>query len=321
MTAAPAQYFPLAHGRYDVAPGLSRFGKDFGNGAADGHVFQIDRSFDNYRRVKLAARRERLGKYFQARDLRPAVARAVTAFILDRLAREHPQGFVRAGGTLLCHFTGESLAFDHDLNLVAAGPSDAANPPYADAFDALASQVQEDFAVMSAEGDRHWLSAVHLCFPNSWAAEEKVGRTFAAVHEPVAGIEPINRQEADLVRLMVQATDGLVRFAWGVTFDDELNHHPRRPPGAATATRFDPANPRAFLRVERQTIWGLPAVGASLFTIRTYLYGCDELRRDPRRRAPLIAALRSMPPASLAYKGLADSVEPLLDWLAAGGRA
>jgi hypothetical protein len=101
-----------------------------------------------------------------------------------------------------------------------------------------------------------------------------------------------------------------VRFAWGVTFDDELNHHPNRP-----KTPFDPANPRAFLRVERQTIWGFPRVGAALFTIRTYLYDCNELRRDPATRDPLVSALRTMPPASLKYKGIAPYADALIAWL------
>jgi hypothetical protein len=314
--SAPAQYFPLAHGRYDIAPGLARFGKDFGNGDADQHVFQLDDTFDHYHRVKCEARRERLGKYLQTHDVHPAVARAIVSFILDRLTREHAHAFHRSGNTLSCRLTGETLTFDQDLNLVSVERARPDDPPYACALDALASQVQEDLAVVSTGGDRHWLSAVHLCFPNSWAAEEKVGRTFAAIHEPVAGMEGMNRQGADLVRLMVGAAEGFVRFAWGVTFDDQLNHHPQRPPGVTPVVRFDPTRPRALLRVERQTIWGFPAVGASLFTIRTYLYDCDALRRDEVRRAALVAAIESMTPASLAYKGLAESREPLLRWLA-----
>jgi hypothetical protein len=123
----------------------------------------------------------------------------------------------------------------------------------------------------------------------------------------------MNRRGDEFVRVMVAATDGLVRFAWGVTFDDELNHHPRLPRPA-----FDPQHPRAFLRVERQTICGLPSVGASLFTIRTYLYDLDTLRRDPATRDPIIAALRTMPVESLAYKGIAPHADDLLRWL--GGR-
>jgi hypothetical protein len=179
------------------------------------------------------------------------------------------------------------------------------------ALDALACQVQEDLAIVSTSPERgHWLSAAHVCFPNGWAPGEKAGHSFAGVHEPVAGMAEMNRRGEEFVNIMTRATDGLVRFAWGVTFDDELNHHPDKP-----RTRFDPANPRAFLRVERQTIWGFPSVAASLFTIRTYLYDLADLRRDPATRDPLIAALHTMSPGSRAYKGLAESFDPLVDWL------
>jgi hypothetical protein len=109
---------------------------------------------------------------------------------------------------------------------------------------------------------------------------------------------------------MFGATDGLVRFAWGITFDDRLNHNsdaPREP--------FDPTNPRALLRVERQTMWGLPHVGASLFTIRTYLYDCPTLCRDPATRGQLVSAVASMTSESAAYKNLSDARPALVRWL------
>ena len=81
--------------------------------------------------------------------------------------------------------------------------------------------------------------------------DTSVGHSFAAVHEPVAGMAEMNRRGEEFVNIMTRATDGLVRFAWGVTFDDRLNHHPDKP-----RTPFDPANPRAFLRVERQAEHG-----------------------------------------------------------------
>jgi hypothetical protein len=75
-------------------------------------------------------------------------------------------------------------------------------------------------------------------------------------------------------------------------------------------------NPRAFLRVERQTMWGFPHRGAALFTIRTYLYDCDDLRRDPATRAPLVDAICSMSAASQVYKGIEPHADALLAWLA-----
>lgn len=314
LTTAPADYFPAAGGRYRVEPGLFRFGRDFGNGASDGHIFQLDRRFQHDRRAKLAARAERLGKYYRTDRLGPEVADTVTSFIAVRLAADHPHLFrVRREGhraVLHCGLTDDSLALGHGMLQSDGGAS--VSPPYIDALDALACQVQEDFAVISTDSAGHWLSAIHLCFPNHWAAEDKIGRGFAAIHEPVAGIEPVKRQADSLVRLMVAAEHGMVRFAWGVTRDDRLNHHPHDPPEQPDGP-FDFLEPRAFLRVERQTVWGFPRVGAALFTIRTYLTDCRDLTAE--QQIELADAVDSMTPASLAYKGLASWKDGLVTWL------
>ena len=211
---------------------------------------------------------------------------------------------------LRCRLSGDVLTFDQDLRLVAAASN--ADPPYASALDALVCQVQEDFAVLRIERGRHWLAAVHLCFPNGWAAEEKIGRSFAIAHAPVAGMESMNAREDEFASVMVHATAGLERFAWGVTPDDRLDRHPA---DAATWARFDPARPTAFVRVERQTVWGFPRAGAALFTIRTYLLDVAEVRENPPERADLAAAVRGMSAESLAYKGLAPWRDGLLRWI------
>jgi dimethylamine monooxygenase subunit A len=259
----PARYFPIESGRYEVKPGLFKFGTDFGNGNADRQIFQIDDEFPRYHAAKLAARQERLSKYFQTHDYRERTAARVAQF----------------------------------ANL---GESE---------LDAIAMKLQEDLAVIQRDGSQHWLAAIHLCFPNHWAAEDKIGKTFAEIHAPVAGIEPINRQADKMVDAMIKATEGYIRFAWGIATDKELNHHPGNPRGR----QFDRKNPRALLRIERQTIWGFPDVEACLFTIRTYFE--DLAKIDPDKRAKVISAIESMSPESLAYKGLAESRDDLLAWL------
>jgi hypothetical protein len=279
---APLFYFPLRHGRYDVAPGLVKFGKDLGGGLFDAQVFQFDDTLDRFLAAKRASRAEALDRYVCTSRLSDAVTEAVVGFIGQRLASEHSMRV----------------------------PLQDVRP--VDALDSLASHVQEDLAIVSTSPGRHWLSYLHVCLPNGWAPAEKIGKSFAAIHEPVAGMPAMNEREDEFANIMVNATGGLVRFAWGVTFDDELNHHPDRP-----RTLFDPNNPRAFLRVERQTIWGFPRVGAALFTIRTYLYDFTDLRRDPATREPLANALRTMPSASQVYKGIAPHAEDLAAWLTA----
>jgi hypothetical protein len=305
MLSQPMFYVPFRHGRYDVAPGLVKFGR--GGVAADGRVLQFDRTFEGFRRAKQQSRAEGLRKYYCTAGLTDDVAEAAARFIVRRLVAEWPEAFREAssgdGVELRCGPAGETLLFDGRMRLRGSD--------YVDALDALAAQVQEDLAIVSSDGNgRHWLSAAHVCLPNGWAPAEKVGGSFADIHEPVAGMAEMNRRGDEFAKVMIGAADGLVRFAWGVTFDDELNHHPDRP-----RTAFDPARPRAFVRVERQTIWGLPAVGAALFTIRTYVYDCERFRADPALRGALGAALRSMSAESRAYKGLDGRFDELVSWI------
>jgi hypothetical protein len=306
----PVFYVPFRHGRYDVAPGLVKFGR--GEFAADARVFQFDETFGAFRRAKQKSRGEGVGKYYCTSGLTENVAEEAARFIVRRLVVDCPDAFSEAssqhGLELSCGPLGETLSFDGRMRLL--------NSEYVDALDALAAQVQEDFAIVSSDNGRHWLSAAHVCLPNGWAPAEKVGGTFADVHAPVAGMAEMNRRGDELAKVMLGAVDGLVRFAWGVTFDDELNHHPDRPRAA-----FDPTRPRAFVRVERQTIWGLPRVGAALFTIRTYVYDCERFRAEPALRLALGSALRSMSAESRVYKGLGEHFDELVAWIEQAGKA
>ena len=84
MLIAPARYMPFASGRYEVKVGLHRLGTDFGNGAADNRVFQLDNDWPSYRRSKLQVRREQFDKYV-AGSPSPAVAHALATFIIEQL--------------------------------------------------------------------------------------------------------------------------------------------------------------------------------------------------------------------------------------------
>ena len=313
---APACYLPFLNGRYEVAAGLSRLGKDFGNGPADARVFQIDNQFDHYRATKLRSRYDRLAKYYCTAEMAAAVHSTVVRWVVERLTDEYPNLFrsetIGEGEVLDCALTGERLGIDNSGKLLAVA-GQRLNPRYADAFDALACQVQEDLAVVRLDARGHdQLVAVHLCFPNHWAAEQKVGRDFVAVHGPVAGFGPLAAKSEVLVRMMLEARQGLVRFAWGVGTDDGLNQHPE---GATARRAFDAASPRAFVRVERQVIWGLSEVSAAVFTIRTYHVDCAEVREDPALRQSLVSAIESMTPEQLRYKGLDPWAQELVRWL------
>ena len=313
-------YFPLDSRGFELKAGLHLLGTDFGNGDADAKVFQIDASFDRYRRAKLVARAECLSKYYRVHRYTPAVAQQVAHFIAYRLAREHPDHFSVeqqiSGSTVLnCALTGEALVFAADMQLVEA--RNKVDPPYISALDALACQTQEDLAVFRM-ADREWLSAVHLCFPNHWAAEEKIGRSFSEIHSPVPGIGKISARGAALVDAMIYKGP-YVRFAWGLSTDTHLNHHPQPRPDVAQHTwqgrTFDRARPALWLRIERQILWGFPQIAAALFTIRTYFTDCRQIKRDSGKLARLTCAIESMSLETLRYKGIANTKPEILRWL------
>ena len=329
-----ACYFPLDNGRYEVKPGFIPFGSCLGNGEADKQVFQIDGNFAHYRQTKLLARAERLSKYYQTCNYSEGVASALTRsglpsgiarLIIDRLTQEHPQYFHSQqldNSNLAFHskLTGETLYLDADWQLrQVETQGNELFPPYASTLDAIAAQVQEDITVICRCGDgSNWLSAVHLCYPNHWSAEEKVGKDFTTIHAPVAGMDKINRRASAIVNTM-SVREPMVRFAWGLSTDTRLNHHPEAPTDVSMndwlGRHFHRDNPRLFLRIERQVIWGLPEYEAALFTIRTYFRDCREVKKDANLRCKLSSAIQSMTPDSLAYKGLQESKESILAWL------
>src|SRR5512136_161504 len=253
-----ARYFPPSSGKYEVKPGLMPLGTDFGNGAADKLTFQFDAGFAEYRNVKQAARAERLGKYYRTRDFAPEIAGIVCRFIAHRLAEEHAELFAlddRDGEvTLRCALTGETLRFDREMRQVAGTETD---PPYADPFDALAAQVQEDLAVVRRVNGKDWACAIHLCFPYRWTAEEKIGMDFVTMHLPVPGMETFRKP--GMVTNMIKFGP-FTRFVWEVCTDDRLNHHRAPPPGVDRVVwrerPFDPQRPRLVLRVEREVLQG-----------------------------------------------------------------
>ena len=322
---APARYFPLEKGLYEVAPGLHPITRSFGNGALDFQAFHVTSSFLRYRENKLRCRAERPQKYRCERELPAETSSAVNAFVVERLCLEHPDLFTReeaADGCILhAHHSGDRIELDERFEL-RAGTGDGA--PFHSAFDALCMQFECDLAVVQTTGDgadwRDWLAEIHLCAPSHWAAEDKIGLPFTAIHAPIPHIEKVNAAAETLVRAMIHRGP-YVRFVWGFATDDHLNHHPEPPPGVDAerwrGRAFD-ANraPSPFLlRIERQVTWGLPAVNAALFGIHVSFIEGAAIRENPRERELFASALRSLSPASRVYKSIDGSLDHVLAYL------
>jgi len=169
----------------------------------------------------------------------------------------------------------------------------------------------EDFAVLDARDTCvPWLA---VALPSHWAPEDKVGRPFAAVHAPVADNALLLRAAPALARL-VSGEERWERFVWTVSAHGRLDAHPKRLPPQRWSG-VDVAD--AWWRSERQTFIPVPQVRQAVFTILAEVRPLAQAIDTPARAAQLHAAVASMSPAVLDYRGLTPVREPLLDWLAA----
>lgn len=175
----------------------------------------------------------------------------------------------------------------------------------------LALAFAEDLAVVNAaDGRIPWIAA---CLPSHWAPAEKVGRAFAEVHAPVADNALLLQAGAALMRL-ASSGERWERFVWNVTDQPRLNAHPAH---QAPERWAQTAVPQAWFRSERQTFIPVPGQAQAVFTILVDVQPLVAVLDSPARAQALHDAIASMSPAVLAYRGLADVREPLLQWLQA----
>ena len=312
-------YFPYQKGRYEVAPGLLPITQDFGNGAWDQHLFQMGDDFQNFRRQFEENRlREPVSKYVcESSDAEAKSMGAIAHAIATRLACDYPNQVTFKDSLFESRLTGESFVIKMDTNSVLMRTGSIA---YLSAWDAIGAQVPEDLAIWKLNSDgSEEIEALHLNAPNHWAAGEKIGKSFAAVHSPVAHLEKIVPWAVNILHGIIEKGP-FVRFAWGVGTDSRLNHHPVPPHGVSpevwTGRSFDPTCPVLFTRVERQVLWGFPELNRALFTIRTYFQDVSALKKmNPDAVIGLTNAILSMSPESLAYKGLSADRHQMIQWL------
>ena len=323
MEGEPALYLPFESGRYTVGAGLFRLGAQPVHGRVEAHTFAFDREYGRFLKSKVAARTRGLHEGYLQAGLSPALRTAALTFALGRLGPDSGGAITWDGRQLSNSWLGWRLELD-----VARGTLEGLSrfdAPLAhltmgvtplDALDALALNVQEDFSLVARDPatGRDFLACLHVLNPQHWDPRDKIGRDFVTVHAPVAGNGPMNASAPKLLDAVIHKGPYL-RFAWGVSMSDRLDHHPAAPASEdrAEATRFAPEH--AHLRVERQTLTGFAAEGGALFTIRPYVYPLAEAVQSPDHRAQLAAALRSMTPEQAAYKGLSALMDDLLTWL------
>lgn len=258
----PARYFPVKGTPLRMEAGLKPLATSFGNGTRDALPFQVD---------------DQRGRYLEAKRKVPAHRHRVLARGPDD-ERTHREVLAWMRST---------LRRDHS-EVFAAQPLDT--------YEAIGARIQEDFAVLGRASGPGEAIAVHVSFPSGWRPERIAGASFREIHAPVPAFADVDAQSESMVRAMVERGP-YIRFVWTICADDHLDHHPEE--GLRESWRRDGPG---WLRVERQVTVPFPAIDASLFLIRTYLYPFASLTAD--ERSVLARALEALPNEVRRYKGL-----------------
>ena len=162
-------------------------------------------------------------------------------------------------------------------------------------FPNLALQIQEDLAIHRLQDGKDWLAATHICFPSNWWPEEKIGKTFQEIHEPVPGMNLKNSRK--LVETSI-FKGPFQRYVWGLVYEPASNGHPSIPKKS-----FSLEKPEFYVKVETQMMVGFPEQSCLLFILRQKLLSATEINQPA-----LLSALKQMTPAQKEYKGITEEL-------------
>ncbi|WP_201393140.1 DUF3445 domain-containing protein [Ktedonobacter sp. SOSP1-52] len=237
----------------------------------------------------------------------------IVELLLEQLARDYPHYFsLMKSGTEVAWCNSllqEMTVFEMGL---------AASLPYAP-LDWLGRQVQEDLLLLRADTTQGIpLVAGQLCFPNAWCLEEKLGKSFLAIHQEVPLFAERIGRSSYLLLERLKVGRPVWRLNWAIKNIPRLNLTPRYAYEVAQAQREltpETIGKLCLLRVERQALIRLPHTQDILFTIHTYQEPIATIAQNGQQARTLLGVLQTTPPEVLQYKGIAPFAPMLIEYL------
>jgi hypothetical protein len=170
-----------------------------------------------------------------------------------------------------------------------------------------------DFAWMHPDGaGAHRVIGGCVCFPSSWALQDKLGKTMRETHAPVPGLNAALDRQIETFFAKMIAGEAWVRENANYSRVADLNQHPAQshPPLDATVTAGE-----FWVRLEHQLMLRLPASGSILFAIRVETLPLQAVLESADASARLAHWLETMNDAAAHYKGIDEARGALLPML------
>jgi hypothetical protein len=150
----------------------------------------------------------------------------------------------------------------------------------------------EDDVVIMHKGK---LEACFVAFPSSWNAGEKMGKSLAELHEPIADNEALVRASDGIMRAMTSG-QSYHRYTWGISSLDGYSNHP-----LYEKPEFDSLDDLTF-RVEHERTMTVTEGTTAVFLIHVDIYPLKEVLKTDF--GLIKGAIDSMSESVLEYKNL-----------------
>ena len=174
----------------------------------------------------------------------------------------------------------------------------------------LALHWEQDFMVLlpGDDGQERFVAGA-ICFPSSWAPDEKLGLPVHAIHEPVPTLNEHLGARIGKFLAGIRPGKAWERVNWGLSGSPCLNQHPAlRIPAMELPLELN----SVWVRREDQVLFRLPKTGALIFGINVINISVAEIAADPEGRSGLRQALATMPEDIAGYKNLTAARESLV---------
>lgn len=171
-----------------------------------------------------------------------------------------------------------------------------------DRLRALSAQWEPDFVLLQRDDrDEFKMVGASVCFPSSWAPEEKLGHSVDVIHGPVPTLNEDLGPRISTFLAKLPAGQIFERENWGLAAVAERNLHPlRRQPRLTGMTPLG----EVWLRVEHQAFCALPASAGLLFIIHLAVHPLADVLRNAEVNAAFRQMLETMPDTIASYKGI-----------------
>lgn len=273
----------------------------------DRSLIEIDTLYKHELALKNDLLNQEYEQYYRALPGTEAAEWELLELLLPTMAFLYPHYFQLT--THGDHWLWQNNLLNNETSFVFGHSNTLPLPP----LDWLGRQVQEDLLVL-ASIDGMPLIAGHLCFPNAWCLDDKIGQSFLTIHHPVPLFAEYLARSTSLLMERLKPGRPVWRVNWSIKATPRLNLMPRfffeEEQAYKNFTREN-IGERCLLRIERQTLSRLPRTNSILFTIRTYQAPLDTVVSDVEHARRIAGVIRTMPEDVLVYK----SIEPYRDLL------